>query len=102
MDNESLTNVEEILEREYKSNFVDNYANLIADNIASLYKHCGNDHQLTLQMLMTMSKDDFPLDDKDNFIIRALVRRKLNKKHNLMLSSISNDKIVKINKKPKN
>ena len=53
-------------------------------------------------MLMNMSKDDFPLDDQDNFIIRALVRRKLNKKHNLMLSSISNDKIVKINKKPKN
>ena len=102
MDNESLTNVEEILEREYKSNFIDNYANLIADNIASFYKHCGNDHQLTLKMLMNMSKDDFPLDDQDNFIIKALVRRKLYKKHNLMLSTISNDKIVKINKKTKN
>lgn len=95
MNDDELTFEEKCIEKEMKVNFIKNYANLVADNIATHYKYYGNECHTPFKHIMNMSKDDYSLSKDDIKNINCLIQQHLKNKHNLkLLSNYEDEKIV--------
>ena len=96
MDIDNILTKEQInIEYERKNNYLLNYANLVADNIASYYKIYGNDNKVSLQNIKIMSNSMYILDEEETSKLNSLINKKLNEKHKLVIvSNYDDEKII--------
>lgn len=87
MDTDNVLTFEQSnVENEMRNNYIINYANLIADNVASYYKYYGNNSNMPLRNIIRMSKDDYILVDEHKRL-NHLIAKALKIRHNLKLVS---------------
>ena len=89
-DDDVLSSTEVSIDEEMKENYIVNYATLVAENIATYYKHCGNKINIPLKNIKRMSKDDYLIDEDLNKLNR-LIDNALKNRHNLKLISNQED-----------
>ena len=96
MDIDNILTKEQInIEYERKNNYLLNYANLVADNIASYYKIYGNDNKVSSQNIKIMSNSMYILDEEETSKLNSLINKKLNEKHKLVIvSNYDDEKII--------
>ena len=96
MDIDNILKKEQInIEYERKNNYLLNYANLVADNIASYYKIYGNDNKVSLHNIKIMSNSMYILDEEETSELNSLINKKLNEKHKLVIvSNYDDEKII--------
>lgn len=78
---------EDRIEKAYRKNYINNIANLITDNIASIYKVYGNNHNLSFNSIFNMSQDTFILTDDEIARIDKLVLERLRINYSLIITS---------------
>lgn len=94
-NDEELTFEEQCVENEMKENFINNYAHLVADNVATYYKYYENNSHIPLRSIKAMSKDDWNLNDEDIKNLNHLIEQALQTKHNLKLvSDYEDDELI--------
>ena len=96
-DEDVLSGIEVSIDEEMKENYIVNYATLVADNIATYYKHYGNEINIPLRNIKRMSKDDYLIDEDSNKL-NYLIDGILKSKHNLRLTSKHEDNHLNIEK----
>ena len=96
-DEDVLSSIEVSIDEEMKENYIVNYATLVADNIATYYKHYGNEINIPLRNIKRMSKDDYLIDEDLNKL-NYLIDEALKNRHNLKLTSNHEDDLLNIEK----
>lgn len=87
-------NTQERFEIAMQNNFIINYANLIADNVASYYAIYGNDNIMPLRFIKRMSKDDYS-NSEEYEKLNYLIEEALRNRHNLkLISGYEDDKLT--------
>ena len=87
-------NTQERFEIAMQNNFIINYANLIADNVASYYAIYGNDNTMPLRFIKRMSKDDYS-NSEEHEKLNHLIEEALRNRHNLkLISGYEDDKLT--------
>ncbi len=83
-----LSKTDQLIEAE-KQNYIINYANLVADNIASRYKIYENKMKTPLKYVLRSSEDTFTINEEEKTRILNLIYNRLRKKYNLKLTSLN-------------
>ena len=87
-------NKQERFELAMQNNFIINYANLIADNVASYYAIYGNDNTMPLRFIKRMSKDDYS-NSEEYEMLNHLIEEALRNRHKLkLISGYEDDKLT--------
>lgn len=92
----NMTIIEQKLEKELRENYIRNYCKLVADNISSIYKYFGNNHNWQLLMVYNISQDTLNFNKDENLYANSLVKDILKTKHNLKLISKNIDEKLRV------
>ena len=97
MENEELTELEELIENEFRENYITCITTLIAMNINSVYKHCKNNSDISLKNIVNASRDDYLLTQEDKDNVSSKVKEIMLKQYGLEIMS-SYDEYLKFRK----
>ncbi|MCI8915040.1 MAG: hypothetical protein HFI49_05275 [Bacilli bacterium] len=88
------------LENIFRQNHIKSDGKLIADNIAAIYKHCGNKHDKRFCEVYNETQDSYNLTEEETQYLERVIDEHLKKKYNLEL--VSKDMKSKVEVKKSN
>lgn len=83
-----------LFENDMRINYISFFATLVASNIDAYYHRFGNNHEMSLETIMTISQDIFTLTKEEQVTVYKLITKTLKDEYKLEIVT-PNELVVK-------